>query len=197
MGARPEYGIIRSTLTRELRSASRPMTRKYEPNEIEPIVVHEIALREGNDSAANPEQPEDREVLARLRHHPFVSRDDEEREVDPGRAGQHGAHERFVSRHIHDTDNPDVRHLERCESQVDRDPAALLFRESIGVDAGQRANERGLAVVDVPGGPNDHGVMPTPGTAAAVFQPFRSHTSYARSGRPSVRCSARNSRSRR
>ena len=44
------------------------------------------------------------------------------------------------------------RQRERREAELDRDAARLLLRQAVGVDAGQRAHERGLAVVDVSGG---------------------------------------------
>ena len=128
-----------------------------EPNEVEPIRVHEIALRERNDAAADPEQAENRDMFARLRHDAFVSGDDEEREIDAGRAGEHRAHERLVAGNVDDAGHTDVRQVERREPEVDRDAASLLFRQSIGVDAGQCTHERGLAVVNVAGGANDHG----------------------------------------
>jgi hypothetical protein len=37
----------------------------------------------------------------------------------------------------------------RREAQLDGDPAPLLFGQPIGVDAGQRAHERRLAVIDM------------------------------------------------
>ena len=69
-----------------------------------PVVVHEIALGERDDAAADAEQREDREVLARLRHHALVGGDDEQREVDAGGAGEHGAHEGLVARHVDDAE---------------------------------------------------------------------------------------------
>src|SRR2546430_17709471 len=38
------------------------------------------------------------------------------------------------------------------EPQVDRDTASLLLLPAVGVDPGERLDERRLAVVDVPGG---------------------------------------------
>jgi hypothetical protein len=45
---------------------------------------------------------------------------------------------------------------------VDRDPADLLLGKAGRVHAGQRADQRGLAVVDVPRGPDDGGGHVTP-----------------------------------
>ena len=45
-----------------------------------------------------------------------------------------------------------ARKLQRRITEVDRDPALLLLGQPVGVFAGQRPDEPGLAVVDVPGG---------------------------------------------
>ena len=95
-------------------------------------------------------------MLARLRHDAGVGGDDEQREVDAGRAGDHRAHERFVARHIDDAELADALEDERRESEIDRDAAPLLFRQPVGVHAGERADERRLAVIDVAGGSEDH-----------------------------------------
>src|SRR5207245_3652118 len=39
--------------------------------------------------------------------------------------------------------------LEEGEPEVDRDPARLLLGQTVGVDAGERLHQRGLAVIDV------------------------------------------------
>ena len=106
------------------------------------------------------EQPADREVLARLRHHRLVGGDDEQDRVDPAGARQHVLHEALVPGHVHE------RHVEPAdlrvrEPEIDRDPARLLFLQPIGIGAGQRLDQRALAVVDVPGGADDdraHGI---------------------------------------
>jgi hypothetical protein len=93
----------------------------------------------------------DREVLARLRHHALVGGDHEQHEVDAGRAGHHRAHEALVARHVDEAEAQPAAEVERREAELDRDAARLLLGEAIGVDAGQRAHERRLAVVDVAG----------------------------------------------
>ena len=45
------------------------------------------------------------------------------------------------------------RQLEPREAELDRDPALALLGQAVGVDAGERLDQRGLAVVDVTGGP--------------------------------------------
>ena len=44
------------------------------------------------------------------------------------------------------------------KAHVNGDAAPLLFRQAIGVDAGKGLYQRGLAVVDVPGGADDDGL---------------------------------------
>ena len=94
-------------------------------------------------------------MLARLRHHAFVGRDHEQHDVDPADAAQHVLDEALVPRHVDDAEVDACGRHERREPQVDRDAAPLLFRQAIGVDSGQAAHERGLAVIDVAGGADD------------------------------------------
>jgi len=49
-----------------------------------------------------------------------------------------------------------LRKLEMSEAEVDSDAAALLFREAVGVDSGEGADQRSLTVVDVTGGAYDN-----------------------------------------
>ncbi len=42
--------------------------------------------------------------------------------------------------------------MQMREAQIDGDAAALLFLQAVGVDAGERFDQRGLAVIDVAGG---------------------------------------------
>ena len=78
--------------------------------------------------------------------------DDEEEEVDPRRAGDHGPHEPLVPGDVDERQHAAVRELERRVAEVDRDPARPLLGQPVGVLAGERADERRLAVVDVTGG---------------------------------------------
>ena len=98
------------------------------------------------------EQPQDREVLVRLRPRALGGVDHEQEEVDARRAGDHVAHEALVPRDVDQRQPPPVRKLERRVAEVDRDAALLLLRQPVGVLAGERAHEPRLAVVDVPGG---------------------------------------------
>jgi len=125
-------------------------------NEREPILVHQIALGERHDAAADSEEREHGEMFARLRHHSFVGSDDQQREVDAGGTGDHGAHECLVAGYVHDAHGADAVEDHRGKTEVDRDATTLLLRQAIGVHAGKGAYKGRLAMVDVAGGPEDH-----------------------------------------
>ena len=83
---------------------------------------------------------------------PFVGGDDQQRDIDPADAGEHVLDEALVSRHIHDAGVASAGQRQPGEAKVDGHAARLLLGEAVGVDAGERGDERGLAVVDVAGG---------------------------------------------
>src|SRR5205823_1817630 len=66
--------------------------------------------------------------------------------------------EPLVPRHVDHADRlGDAlrREIEVREAELDGDAALLLLLQAVGVDAGERAHQRGLAVVDVSGGADD------------------------------------------
>ena len=101
-----------------------------------------------------PSKVEDLHVLACLRHDRVVGRDDQHGQVETRGAREHVADEPLVAGHV-DQGDLIIAQLERREAQVDRDAALLFGRQAIGVDAGQGADQGGLAVVDVAGGAED------------------------------------------
>ena len=58
--------------------------------------------------------------------------------------------------HVDYAHGADLIEHERREPELDGDAAALLLRQPIGVDAGERAHERRLAVIDVTRGTQNH-----------------------------------------
>jgi len=99
--------------------------------------------------ALDAEQPQDREVLVRLRARALARVDHEQEEVDPARARDHRADEALVAGDVDHGEPPPVRERERRVAEVDRDPACLLLGQPIGVFSGQCPNEPRLPVVDV------------------------------------------------
>ncbi len=128
------------------------------PAHLEQLPLHEIRLRERDHAAPHPEHLEDAQVLAGLRHHPFVGGHDQQRAVDPRRPGDHGVHETLVPGDVDERELDLPRRVrERREPEHERDAAPLLLGQAVAVDAGQGLDQRGLAVVDVTGGAEDDG----------------------------------------
>src|SRR5688572_19588117 len=66
------------------------------------------------------------------------------------------------------------RHWKVSEAEVDGDAAAFFLLEAVGVDAGQRANQGGLAMVDMSGRTGDnilHAPAPHATTRFGVARP--------------------------
>ena len=110
-------------------------------------------------------------MLARLRHDAVVGRHDEQREIYAGRAGEHGVHEALVARHIDEADDVPRRARQISKAQFDGDAAAPLLLQAVGIDACQCAHEARLAVIDVAGGADDHGVASASGRRRASSLP--------------------------
>ena len=83
---------------------------------------------------------------------PLVGRHNQQHGVHPGGARDHVAYEAFVPRNVHERQHALGRQLQIGETEIDRDASFLLLLEPVGMDPGQRLNERALAVVDVSGG---------------------------------------------
>ena len=126
--------------------------------ELHQVLVHEVDLVQGHETALHAEELHDLQVLARLGHHAVVGGDHQHDQVDPARPGGHVADEALVPGHVDDPYAPSIREREVREAQVDREAALLLLLEAIRVDPGQRADQGRLAVVDVSGGADHDGL---------------------------------------
>src|SRR6185503_2404189 len=156
-------------------------------DERQPFLFDEVDLRQRYHHVRYLQQPQDREVFARLWHDAFVSRDYEKSEVDSAGTDDHAAHEILVAGHIDDTHGAESLERERRKPQIDGNATALFFGQPVGVDSRQRFHQLGLSMIDVSSRPDDH----------AALQRSCSHTANARSGRSSGMCASRNSRSKR
>ena len=67
----------------------------------------------------------------------------------PVAPGDHRAHEALVAGHVDHRQPAAGRQRQLRVAELDRDPARALLGQPVGVDAGQRADQRGLAVIDV------------------------------------------------
>ncbi len=120
------------------------------------IVVGKVGLGHRDDAAIEAEQIDDLQMLDRLRLDALRCRHDKQGGVDAGGAGQHVVHEAFVARYVDEAQLPAVAQVAVGVAEIDGDAARLLFLQAIGVDAGQRFDERRLAVIDVACGADDH-----------------------------------------
>ena len=112
-----------------------------------------VDLGDHGKAPANSEQATDGEMLFGLRLDAFFGGDDKHHSIDASCARKHIADKQLVPRNIDEADAQwaivSRRCVERSKSQIDGDAPALLLRQAIGVNTGQRADERGFAVVDV------------------------------------------------
>ena len=146
-----------------------------------PLRRHQIDLGQGDETARETEQFDDGQMLACLRHDAVVGGNDEQDEIDAGRTREHVAHEFLVPGNVDEAEDAAVRGRQVGEAEIDRDPARLLFLQPIRVDAGERAHERRLAVIDVSGCADDHVRSAGPRCAA------RSAVRFSRKSRSSSR----------
>ena len=93
-------------------------------------------------------------MLERLRPRTVIDGDDEQAGVDLSDADEHVADEPIVAGHVDEVERV-PRRRDVGVPDVDRQAAPLLLGQAVGVDAGQRAQEGRLAVVDVTRGPDD------------------------------------------
>jgi hypothetical protein len=145
-------------------AARRPLRhrRALEPCVLGAFGRHRVDLGERDRAARQLQKLEDLQVLACLRHGAIVGRNDQEHEVDPSRAREHVVHQSLVTGHVHEAQHAAIRHWRVGIPEIERDPARFLFRQAVGIDPGERLHQRGLAMVDVAGGADDHAALFAP-----------------------------------
>jgi hypothetical protein len=111
--------------------------------------IHEVALGQGDQSVAQPQQTQNFQMFTRLRHDGIIRRHNEHHKVDPRGAGQHILDETFVAGNVHDP-QAELAEIERGKADFDGDPAGLFLRQTIAVNPRESLDERGLAVIDMP-----------------------------------------------
>jgi hypothetical protein len=101
--------------------------------------------------------PSTRQVATCSRHPALVGGDDEHDDLNSEGARRHGAGELGVAGHVDHGDAASVGERPWGKAELDRHAARPLLLEPIAVHAGQGLDQRGLAVVHVAGGADDHG----------------------------------------
>jgi hypothetical protein len=125
--------------------------------DLQRLGVDQVRLGQRDHAARRAEDVDDLEVLLRLGLPPLVGGHDEHHEADRPHPGQHVPDEPLVARHVDEPDLAAGGERGPGEPQVDRQAAALLLGQPVGVDAGETQDQRRLPVVDVPGGGDDLG----------------------------------------
>ena len=94
-------------------------------------------------------------MFAGLGHRSFIGGHHQQREIDAARSREHVLDEAFVAGYVDDAHLPAGGQCEPGEAELDGQSAFLLLAQAVRVNAGERADERALAVIDVSGGTDD------------------------------------------
>ena len=86
------------------------------PDQLEPVGLDQIGLGQRDEPGPDVQQGADREVFTRLRHHTFIRRDHQHREIDAANTGQHVLDEALVTGDVDDLDGEPAHLLEERES---------------------------------------------------------------------------------
>ena len=108
-------------------------------------------------------------MFERLRPGTVIGGDDQQYPVDRQHAGQHVRQKPLVTGDIDKPQLGAVRQFRIGKAEIDRHPAPLFLGQAVGIDAGQRAHQRRLAVIDMAGGREDHRpLLPCPVSCSAA-----------------------------
>lgn len=121
-------------------------------DETEPVLIDQIALRQGDHCMIDPEQGKDIHVFTGLRHDPLVRGYGYKNSFHTRNPGDHVSDEPFVAGYIDKSDTPPPGRFEMGEPELDGDAPFFFLCEAIRVRPCDRFAERGLAVIDVTGG---------------------------------------------
>ena len=125
-----------------------------EANDVEHTLVRQIGLGENDEPCRDAQQAADLEVLARLRHHRLIGGHMQHDEVHTPDTGEHVANEALMA-------GTSTKERTASCSVVWAKPRSIVMRalfflaQTIGIRAGQREDQRALAVIDVAGGAHD------------------------------------------
>ena len=98
-------------------------------------------------------------VLSRLRHHALNGRNHQQRNVHARGALHHRAQIVRMPGHVDQADNLAARQHQLAKAELCGHAAAPFDLQTVGVFAGQRLDERRLAVIDMARRSNDNGTF--------------------------------------
>ena len=115
-----------------------------------------VDLGKRHQGPANPQQLDDGQVLAGLRHHAVVCGDDQQHAVDTAGPGEHVVHEAFMTGDIDEAGQVGLTQRGVEVAEINGDAAQAFFLPTVAGLSGQCLEQGGFAVVDVPRGADDH-----------------------------------------
>ncbi len=90
-------------------------------------------------------------MFARLRHNAFIRGNYKKNGVNSPRASQHVIDEIPVTWNIHNADFLSRREIQPGKTQINGHLAFFFLAQTVRIDPGQRLDQCGFAMVDVPG----------------------------------------------
>ena len=98
-------------------------------------LIHTVRFGKGDGQLRVSRQLQDRQMLARLRHHPVIARDNQQSVIDPAHAREHIGKKLLVAGHVDKAQHATVGLWPVGVTQVNGHAALFLFRQAIGIHA--------------------------------------------------------------
>lgn len=121
-----------------------------------PLRVHHVCFGDDHKAVLDTQKGENAQVLHRLGHKALVGGYHQHGKVDAAGSGQHVFDEFLVAGHVYDARLGAVIKVQMGETQFNSDAPLLLLHQPVGVDAGEGFDQKGLSVVHMAGGADDH-----------------------------------------
>jgi hypothetical protein len=132
----------------------------FEPYYVQRLRINRVGLGQHGDSTRDRKHPANVEMFAGLRLDSFVGSDGQQHQIDASDSCQHVPDESLVSGNIHEAHPYFVAiwtgQFQVGKADVDGDTTAFFFSQPVGINASERLDQRGLAVIDVPRGAHDN-----------------------------------------
>ena len=126
------------------------------PDHFHPFGIHHIGLGDDHQTLLDAQQGQNTQVLHRLGHKALVGSHYQHGKVDAAGTGQHIFNEFLMSGHIHDAGLGAVLPVQMGKAQLDGDAPFLFLLQAVGVNAGQRLDQKGFTVVYVSGSADNY-----------------------------------------
>ncbi len=127
------------------------------PHLIDAGAGHAVYLGQRHRALADAQQLQYFQMLQGLGHHAVIGGHHQQGMVNAHGPCGHRVHKFFMAGHIDDAQHIAIGQRGVGVAQLDRDAARLFFLQAVRLHAGERAHQRGLAMVDVACGADDHG----------------------------------------